>query len=95
MQLGSFLCELVFPWYLFVRITRWKHYPTVSYAKEVWKIVEFSAPQMEVDTTIFLSIKSEMTNSEACLLDRPKGRSSVQRFHIQDGPFVGLEAVFM
>jgi transcriptional antiterminator RfaH len=85
----------LFPGYLFVRINLSEHYRAVSYARGVGKIVEFGATPVEVDIALIEAIKSRMASSEVYVLERPKELSSGQRVQIMDGPFVGLEAVFM
>ncbi|MBX3329372.1 MAG: hypothetical protein KF722_03145 [Nitrospira sp.] len=86
----------LFPGYLFVRINLSEHYRAVSYARGVRKIVEFGATPVEVDIAMIDAIKSRMASSEVCMLEKPKEPiSSGQRVQIKDGPFVGLEAVFM
>jgi transcription antitermination factor NusG len=67
----------------------------VTYARGVRKIVEFGATPVEVDIAMIDAIKSRMTSPDVCILDRPKELRSGQLVHIKDGPFVGLEAVFM
>ena len=52
--------------------------------------MEFGATPVEVDIALIEAIKSRMY-----VLERPKELSSGQRVQIMDGPFVGLEAVFM
>ena len=85
----------LFPGYLFVRINLSEHYRAVSYVRGVRKIVEFGATPVEVDIAMIDAIKSRMASSGVCVLERPKELSSGQRVQIKDGPFVGLEAVFM
>lgn len=46
------------------------------------EFVELDAPREDVDITIIIAIKSGMANSEACVLARLKGPSSVQRVQI-------------
>jgi transcription antitermination factor NusG len=67
----------------------------VSYVRGVRKIVEFGTTPVEVDISLIDAIKSRMASPEASELKRPKELSSGQRVQIKDGPFVGLEAVFM
>ena len=57
--------------------------------------MEFGTTPVEVDTAMIDAIKSRMASREACLPERPKELSSGQLVQIKDGPFVGLEAVFM
>lgn len=85
----------LFPGYLFVRINLSEHYRAVSYARGVRKIVEFGATPVEVDIAMIDAIKSRMASPQVCVLERPKQLSSGQHVQIKDGPFVGLEAVFM
>jgi transcriptional antiterminator RfaH len=85
----------LFPGYLFVRINLSEHYRAVSYARGVRKVVEFGATPVEVDIALIDAIRSRITSSEACVVERPKELSSGQCVQIMDGPFVGLEAVFM
>lgn len=85
----------LFPGYLFVRINLSEHYRAVIYARGVRKIVEFGTTPVEVDIAMINAIKSRMASREGCLLERLKELSSGQLVQIKDGPFVGLEAVFM
>lgn len=85
----------LFPGYLFVRINLSEHYRAVSYAKGVRKIVEFGEIPVEVDIAMIDAIKSRMASLQVCALKKPKELSSGQLVQIKDGPFVGLEAVFM
>jgi transcriptional antiterminator RfaH len=85
----------LFPGYLFVRINLSEHYRAVTYARGVRKIVEFGATPVEVDIAMIDAIKSRMASPEVCVLERPKELRSGQLVQINDGPFVGLEAVFL
>jgi len=85
----------LFPGYLFVRINLSEHYRAVSYARGVRKIVEFGETPVEVDIAMIDAIKSRMASLQVCMLKKPKELSSGQLVQIKDGPFVGLEAVFM
>jgi transcriptional antiterminator RfaH len=85
----------LFPGYLFVRINLSEHYRAVSYARGVRKIVKFGATPVEVDIAMIDAIKGRMASSQAYILEKPKELSSGQLVQIKDGPFVGLEAVFM
>lgn len=85
----------LFPGYLFVRINLSQHYRAVTYARGVRKIVEFGATPVEIDVAMIDAIKSRMVNPEVCALARPKELTRGQLVQIKDGPFVGLEAVFM
>jgi transcriptional antiterminator RfaH len=85
----------LFPGYLFVRINLSEHYRAVTYARGVRKIVEFGAIPVEVDIAMIDAIKGRVSSSDECVLKRPKELSSGQLVQIKDGPFVGLEAVFM
>lgn len=85
----------LFSGYLFVRINLSEHYRTASYAKGVRKIVEFGATLVEVDIAMIDAIKSRIASPQVCVLEKPKALCSGQLVQIQDGPFVGLEAVFM
>lgn len=85
----------LFPGYLFVRVNLSEHYRAVTYARGVRKIVEFGAIPVEVDIAMIDAIKSRMANSELCMLERPEDLSNGQLVQIKDGPFAGIEAVFM
>ena len=85
----------LFPGYLFVRINLSEHYRAVTYTRGVRKIVEFGATPAEVDIAMIDAIKSRMASPEVCVLERPNELRSGQLVQIKDGPFVGLEAVFM
>jgi transcription antitermination factor NusG len=41
------------------------------------------------------AIKSRMASPQGCVLEKPKKLSKGQLVQIRDGPFVGLEAVFI
>jgi len=85
----------LFPGYLFVRINLLEHYRAVTYARGVRRIVEFGATPVEVDTEMIDAIKSRVVSPEVCVPARPRELSRGQLVQIKDGPFVGLEAVFM
>ncbi len=85
----------LFPGYLFVRVHLSEHYRAVIYARGVRKIVEFGATPVEVDLAIIDAIKRRMVGAEVSVLGPEKELSSGQLVHIKDGPFVGLNAVFM
>ena len=85
----------LFPGYLFVRINLSEHYRTVSYARGVRKIVKFGATPVEVDIAMIHAIKSRMASPQGCVLEKPRELSKGQLVQIRDGPFVGLEAVFI
>lgn len=85
----------LFPGYLFVRINLSVHYRAVTYARGVRRIVEFGATPVEVDVTMIDAIKNRVASPEGYVLERPKELRSGQHVQIKDGPFVGLEAVFM
>lgn len=57
--------------------------------------MEFGATPVEVDIAMIDAIKSRMASPEAYVLERPKELSSGQLVRVNDGPFAGLEAVFM
>lgn len=85
----------LFPGYLFVRINLSEHYRAVIYARGVRKIVGFGTTPVEVDIAMIDAIKDRMASREVCLVERLKELSGGQLVQIKDGPFVGLEAVFM
>jgi len=93
-RVGTVITPL-FPGYLFVRINLSEHYRAVSYTRGVRKIVEFGATPVEVDIAKIDAIKSRMASLQVYILEKPKELSSGQLVQIKDGPFVGLEAVFM
>ncbi len=93
-RVGTVITPL-FPGYLFVRINLSEHYRAVSYTRGVRKIVEFGATPVEVDIAMIDAIKSRMASLQVYILEKPKELSSGQLVQIKDGPFVGLEAVFM
>lgn len=57
--------------------------------------MEFGETPVEVDIAMIDAIKSRMASLQVCMLKKPKELSSGQLVQIKDGPFVGLEAVFM
>jgi len=57
--------------------------------------VEFGATPVEVDIATISAIKARLASPGVCVLGRPNGLYSGQLVQIKDGPFVGLEAVFM
>lgn len=57
--------------------------------------MEFGATPVEVDIAMIDAIKSRMASSQVYILEKPKELSSGQLVQIKDGPFVGLDAVFM
>ena len=85
----------LFPGYLFVRINLTQHYRAVNYARGVRRIVEFGSSPSEVDVAVIDAIKARMVDGNVCVLERPQQLRSGQLVQINDGPLVGLEAVFM
>lgn len=67
----------------------------MSYARGVRRIVEFGVTPVEVDIAMIDAIKNRMASPQVCVLEKPKELSIGQLVQIKDGPFVGLEAVFM
>ena len=67
----------------------------MSYARGVRKIVEFGETPVEIDIVMIDAIKSRMASFQVCVVGKPKELNSGQLVQIKDGPFVGLEAVFM
>lgn len=55
----------------------------------------FGTTPVEVDIAMIEAIKDRMASREVCLVERLKELSGGQLVQIKDGPFVGLEAVFM
>jgi transcriptional antiterminator RfaH len=85
----------LFPGYLFVRVNLTEHYRAVTYARGVRKIVGFGSSPVQVDMAVIDAIKSRMTDSNVCVLEKPKEFMGGQLVQIKDGPLVGLEAVFV
>jgi len=85
----------LFPGYLFVRANLTEHYRGVTYARGVRKIVGFGSSPVEVDMAVIDAIKSRMTDSNVCVLDKPKELRNGQLVQIKDGPLGGLDAVFV
>ena len=57
--------------------------------------MEFGATPVEVDIAMIDAIRSRVASPGVCALARSKELSRGQLVQIKDGPFVGLEAVFM
>lgn len=57
--------------------------------------MEFGGIPVEVDIAMIDVIKSRMTTSQVYMLEKPKELSNGRLVQIKDGPFVGVEAMFM
>jgi|SRR6185295_10151732 len=83
----------LFPGYLFARFDLDRHGRAVSYARGVYKIVEFGSGPVALDAIMIDAIKERLnkrfvTSQSECFKMR-------QIVHIKGGPLAGLEAVFM
>jgi transcriptional antiterminator RfaH len=83
----------LFPGYLFARFDLDKHCRAVSYATGVRKIVEFGSGPVELDVTLIDAIKERL--NDGYVTPHSERFKKGQIVHIKDGPFTGLEAVFM
>lgn len=85
----------LFPGYLFAQVNLAEQFRSVSYARGVRRIVGFGSSPVPVDISMIDAIKSRLTDSNVCVLEKPEELSSGQLVQIKDGPLAGLEAVFM
>lgn len=85
----------LFPGYLFVRINVSEHYRAVSYARGVQRIVEFGSGPVEIDASVIDALRSKMIDSNIFRLEKATEFHTGHLVQIKDGPFMGLEAVFI
>ena len=83
----------LFPGYLFARFDLDKHCRAVGFATGVRKIVEFGSGPVALDATMIDAIKEKLNNG---YVTPNSARFKMgQIVHINGGPLMGLEAVFM
>jgi len=85
----------LFPGYLFVRINILEHYRAVSYARGVRRIVEFGSGPVEIDASVIDAIRIKVIDSHLFESEKAMKLHAGHLVQIKDGPFMGLEAVFM
>ena len=82
----------LFPGYLFARMNLATHGRAVAYTQGVCRLVSFGKVPAVVDEGIIESIQSRMEDGYVRM--QPHRLRRGQPVHIQQGPLLGLEAVF-
>src|SRR5215813_1435187 len=85
--------EPLFPRYLFARFDLTECFRAVNFSRGVVNIVAFGSKPAEVSETLISEIKLRMEDGYII----PKGErfQTGQMLYIKDGPFAGIEAVFV
>lgn len=87
-------CPL-FPTYLFVRFP-YEQLKTIRYTHGVARVVSFGPDPQEVGEEIIEAVRGRMDGEGIVTLLRPPARwEPGQRIRIGEGPFEGLEAIFV
>jgi len=85
----------LFPTYLFVRFA-FEQLRTIRYTRGVAKVVSFGAEPQEVGEDIINAVRERMDcEGIVTLVKRPVDWKPGDRIRIGDGPFAGLEAIFL
>ncbi len=87
-----YLEEELFPCYIFSRFDPKRHLHTIRYTRGVRKIVGEKSPYV-VDDSIIEAIKSRMVGGFVRL--QPKRFLPGERVLIKEGPFKGVEGIFL
>ena len=92
---GLFEMRPLFPTYLFVRF-HGDELKTIKYTHGVARVVCFGPEPHEVDEEIIAAVRARM-NEEGIVKLEPKrlSLSAGQRVKIGEGPFAGLDAIFV
>jgi len=85
--------EPLFPRYLFARFDITECFRAVNFSRGVVNIVAFGSKPVEVGETLIDEIKSRM--EEGYIIPQSERFQKGQIVYINDGPFAGLEAVFV
>ena len=85
----------LFPSYLFVRFAL-EQLRTVRYTRGVAKVVSFGPEPQEVDDDIISAVRERMDEGGiVTLVQRPANWKPGDKIRIGEGPFAGLEAIFL
>ncbi len=85
----------LFPTYLFVRFAL-EQVRTIRYTHGVSRIVSFGLEPQEVEAGIVDAVRGRMDEEGiVALVPRPTDWKPGEKIRIEDGPFSGLEAVFI
>ena len=91
----AFETRPLFPTYLFVRFP-YEHTKTIRYTHGVARVVSFGPDPQEVDGEIIETVRARMDPEGIVTLLRPPAEwIPGQRIRIGEGPFEGLEAIFL
>lgn len=94
-QRGLFELRPLFPTYLFVRFDS-DELKTIKYTHGVARVICFGVEPNEVGEEIIAAVRARMNEEGIVTLeDRKITRSPGQRVKIGDGPFAGLDAIFI
>ena len=94
-QRGLFELRPLFPTYLFVRFDS-DELKTIKYTHGVARVICFGMEPNEVGEEIIAAVRARMNEEGIVTLeDRKIARSPGQRVKIGDGPFAGLDAIFI
>lgn len=92
---GDFENRPLFPTYLFVRFSM-EQFRLVRYTQGVARVVSFGTEPHPVEEAIVESVRGRMDEEGIVrLLRRPAEWEAGQRVTIGDGPFAGIDAIFV
>jgi len=92
---GVFEVRPLFPGYLFVRFP-YEQLRTIKYTHGVARVVSFGLEPQEVGGDIISAIRERMDGEGIVTLEqKPVKLSPGQRVKIGEGPFAGLDAIFL
>jgi len=92
---GEFLIRPLFPTYLFVRF-RGDELKTINFTHGVARVISFGQEPQEVGEEIIAAIRARMDEEGFVTLESRKIELTPgQKVRIEEGPFAGLEAVFL
>lgn len=92
---GAILSRPLFPTYLFVRFSL-DQLRTVRFTRGVARVISFGPDPQEVGAEIVEATRSRMDpNGVVTLVKAPAAWKRGQKIRIGEGPFAGLEAIFV
>lgn len=92
---GRFVPRPLFPTYLFVRFAI-DQFRTVRYTRGVARVISFGPEPQEVGQEIIDAVRGRMNeNGFVELVKRPVTWKRGERIKIGDGPFAGVDAIFV
>ena len=92
---GTVVARPLFPTYLFVRFSR-SHLRTITFTRGVARVISFGPEPQEVGQEIVEATRGRMDEQGfVTLVKAPPAWKKGQKLRIGEGPFAGLEAIFL